>query len=152
MKKLVISLMVVSMLLSGLGFVLLPSVALAAQVQPVAQPETVHFDGGDPDNDHTPIYGPDGQLIYPIYDQGPGPRRAMAIAMASAEDGCLPTPVANGQLRCVGLGREAAYPAGQTNAWGDAYTILQVQIANDAFPQGASGTSGYSGYSGYSGA
>lgn len=62
------------------------------------------------------------------------------------------TPVANGQLRCVGLGREAAYPAGQTNAWGDAYTILQVQIANDAFPQGASGTSGYSGYSGYSGA
>ena len=61
------------------------------------------------------------------------------------------TPVTNGQLRCVGLGREAAYPAGQTNAWGDTYTILQVQIANDAFPQGASGTSGYSGYSGTSG-
>lgn len=38
-----------------------------------------------------------------------------------------------GQVRVVGLGREAAYPAGQTNAWGDAKTIVQVQIANNAF-------------------
>ena len=35
-----------------------------------------------------------------------------------------------GQVRVVGLGREVAYPAGNTNAWGDAYTIVQVQIAN----------------------
>ena len=38
-----------------------------------------------------------------------------------------------GQVRVVGLGREVAYPAGVTNAWGDAYTIVQVQIANNAF-------------------
>ena len=37
---------------------------------------------------------------------------------------------AQGQVKVVGLGREAAFPAGQTNAWGDAYTIVQVQIAN----------------------
>ena len=40
---------------------------------------------------------------------------------------------AQGQVRVVGLGREAAYPAGNTNAWGDAYTIVQVQIANNMF-------------------
>ena len=37
---------------------------------------------------------------------------------------------AQGQVKVVGLGREAAFPAGQTNAWGDAYTIVQIQIAN----------------------
>jgi hypothetical protein len=40
---------------------------------------------------------------------------------------------AQGQVRVVGLGREAAFPAGETNAWGDAYTIVQVKIANNAF-------------------
>lgn len=46
------------------------------------------------------------------------------------------TAVANGsqgQVRVVGLGREAAYPPGETNAWGDAYTIVQVKIANNSF-------------------
>lgn len=38
-----------------------------------------------------------------------------------------------GQVRVVGLGREVAYPAGNTNAWGDAYTIVQVQISNNQF-------------------
>lgn len=38
-----------------------------------------------------------------------------------------------GQVRVVGLGREVAFPAGETNAWGDDYTIVQVQIANDTF-------------------
>jgi hypothetical protein len=38
-----------------------------------------------------------------------------------------------GQVRVVGLGREVAFPAGETNQWGDAYTILQVQIANNSF-------------------
>ena len=38
-----------------------------------------------------------------------------------------------GQVRVVGLGREAAFPAGETNAWGDDYTIVQVQIANNTF-------------------
>lgn len=38
-----------------------------------------------------------------------------------------------GQVRVVGLGREVAYPAGELNAWGDAYTIVQVQIANNTF-------------------
>lgn len=38
-----------------------------------------------------------------------------------------------GQVRVVGLGREVAYPPGETNAWGDAFTIVQVVIANNAF-------------------
>jgi hypothetical protein len=38
-----------------------------------------------------------------------------------------------GQVRVIGLGREVAYPSGSTNAWGDAYTIVQVQICNNAF-------------------
>jgi hypothetical protein len=38
-----------------------------------------------------------------------------------------------GQVRVIGLGREAAYPPGETNAWGDAKTIVQVQIANNTF-------------------
>ena len=48
----------------------------------------------------------------------------------------LATPVATtvqGQVRVVGLGREVAYPTGELNAWGDAYTIVQVQIANNTF-------------------
>ena len=48
----------------------------------------------------------------------------------------LATPVASGaqgQVRVVGLGREVSYPAGATNTWGDAYTIVQVQIANNTF-------------------
>lgn len=44
-----------------------------------------------------------------------------------------------GQVRVVGLGREVAFPAGETNAWGDAKTIVQVQIANNTFvaPKGS---------------
>lgn len=38
-----------------------------------------------------------------------------------------------GQVRVVGLGREVAYPAGSNNAWGDSFTIVQVQIANNTF-------------------
>jgi hypothetical protein len=46
------------------------------------------------------------------------------------------TPVGSGnqgQVRVVGLGREVAFPAGQLNQWGDAYTIVQVQICNNSF-------------------
>jgi len=48
----------------------------------------------------------------------------------------LATPVGTGnqgQVRVVGLGRETAYPAGNTNQWGDAYTIVQVVISNNSF-------------------
>lgn len=38
-----------------------------------------------------------------------------------------------GQVRVVGLGREVSYPSGELNNWGDTYTILQVQIANNTF-------------------
>lgn len=38
-----------------------------------------------------------------------------------------------GQVRVIGLGREIAFPSNSTNAWGDAYTIVQVQICNNAF-------------------
>ena len=40
---------------------------------------------------------------------------------------------AQGQVRVVGLGREVAYPAGNTNQWGDSFTIVQVQISNNQF-------------------
>lgn len=40
------------------------------------------------------------------------------------------TAGAQGQVKVVGLGREVAYPTGELNAWGDANTIVQVQIAN----------------------
>ena len=40
---------------------------------------------------------------------------------------------AQGQVRVVGLGREVSYPAGELNNWGDTYTIVQVQIANNTF-------------------
>jgi hypothetical protein len=46
------------------------------------------------------------------------------------------TPVGSGnlgQVRVVGLGREVAYPSGQLNQWGDAYTIVQVQLSNNTF-------------------
>jgi hypothetical protein len=46
------------------------------------------------------------------------------------------SPVATtvqGQVRVVGLGREVAFPTGELNAWGDTYTIVQVQIANNTF-------------------
>ena len=48
----------------------------------------------------------------------------------------LATPVATtvqGQVRVVGLGREVAFPTGELNAWGDTFTIVQVQIANNTF-------------------
>ena len=37
---------------------------------------------------------------------------------------------AQGQVKVVGLGREVAFPSGNTNAWADTYTIVQVQIAD----------------------
>ena len=43
------------------------------------------------------------------------------------------TPVAagaQGQVKVVGLGRAASFGTGETNAWADANTIVQVQIAN----------------------
>lgn len=50
-----------------------------------------------------------------------------ALAAAAVTSGT------QGQVRVVGLGREVAYPTGELNAWGDAYTIVQVQIANNTF-------------------
>jgi hypothetical protein len=50
-----------------------------------------------------------------------------AIAASAVASG------AQGQVRVIGLGREVAYPAGNTNNWGDTYTIVQVQIANNTF-------------------
>lgn len=40
---------------------------------------------------------------------------------------------AQGQVRVVGLGREVAFPSGELNAWGDTYTIVQVELANNTF-------------------
>jgi hypothetical protein len=40
---------------------------------------------------------------------------------------------AQGQVRVVGLGREVAFPSGELNNWGDTYTIVQVELANNTF-------------------
>ena len=50
-----------------------------------------------------------------------------ALAAAAVTSGV------QGQVRVVGLGREVSYPPGELNAWGDTYTIVQVEIANNAF-------------------
>jgi len=63
------------------------------------------------------------------YTIGVGGAGFSTTALASAEVG---TGV-QGQVRVVGLGREVAFPTGELNAWGDAFTIVQVQIANNAF-------------------
>jgi hypothetical protein len=63
------------------------------------------------------------------YTIGVGGAGFSTTALASTEVG---TGV-QGQVRVVGLGREVAFPTGELNAWGDAYTIVQVQIANNSF-------------------
>ena len=50
-----------------------------------------------------------------------------AIAASAVASG------SQGQVRVVGLGREVAYPSGSLNNWNDAYTIVQVEIANNTF-------------------
>ena len=50
-----------------------------------------------------------------------------ALAASAAASG------AQGQVRVVGLGREVAFPSGELNNWGDTYTIVQVELANNTF-------------------
>ena len=69
------------------------------------------------DATNTPLVG------YSIGNGGAGFSQTALAASAVAAG-------AQGQVKVVGLGRETAYPAGETNAWGDSYTIVQVQIAN----------------------
>ena len=72
------------------------------------------------DATNTPAVG------YSIGNGGAGFSQAALAASAVASG-------AQGQVRVVGLGREVAYPSGSTNQWGDAYTIVQVIIANNSF-------------------
>jgi hypothetical protein len=97
MKKHLSTRLMVIALLSIIVFSLSATAALAAGAEPVAQSEPVRLDGGDPDNDLTPKYGPDGQLIYPIFNQGPAPRRAAARSAGAPKLNCLERPVADGR-------------------------------------------------------
>ena len=72
----------------------------------------------------TPPYSPTGG-----YTIGVGGAGFSTTALAAA----AVTSGSTGQVRVVGLGREVAYPSGELNAWGDDYTIVQVQIANNTF-------------------
>ena len=63
---------------------------------------------------------------YSIGNGGAGFSTTALLATAVSSGG-------QGQVRVVGLGREVAYPAGNTNQWGDTYTIVQVQICNNQF-------------------
>jgi hypothetical protein len=74
----------------------------------------------DFDATNTPVVG------YAIGNGGAGFSQAALEATANASG-------SQGQVRVVGLGREVAYPSGVTNQWGDAYTIVQVTIANNSF-------------------
>jgi hypothetical protein len=74
----------------------------------------------DFDTTNTPVVG------YSIGNGGAGFSQAALEATAN-------TTGTQGQVRVVGLGREVAYPSGETNQWGDAYTIVQVTIANNSF-------------------
>jgi hypothetical protein len=74
----------------------------------------------DFDATNTPAVG------YSIGNGGAGFSQAALEATANSTG-------TQGQVRVVGLGREVAFPAGVTNQWGDAYTIVQVTIANNSF-------------------
>jgi len=63
------------------------------------------------------------------YVIGTGGAGFSTTALAASKN----TSGTQGQVRVIGLGREVAYPAGNTNNWGDTYTIVQVQIANNTF-------------------
>ena len=63
------------------------------------------------------------------YSIGNGGAGFSTTALAASDVGTA----TQGQVRVVGLGREAAFPFGETNQWGDAYTIVQVQISNNQF-------------------
>jgi hypothetical protein len=97
MKKQMFAHLMAIALLSIIAFSISATAALAAPLGPVVQSEPARLDGGDPDNDHTPIYGPDGQLLYPIYDQGPSHLGRAAIYQAFSGSGCLPMPAADGR-------------------------------------------------------
>jgi hypothetical protein len=63
------------------------------------------------------------------YSIGNGGAGFSTTALAASDVGTA----TQGQVRVVGLGREAAFPFGETNQWGDTYTIVQVQISNNQF-------------------
>ena len=94
MKKQLSMRVLVVALMSIVVFSISATAALAAPQAPPVEPQPARLDGGDPDNDHTPIYGPDGELLYPIYDQLPAHFRAGATSLAYST---LPAPAANGR-------------------------------------------------------
>ena len=97
MKKQVCARLIAIASLSILVFSISATAALAAPLGPVVQSEPARLDGGDPDNNHTPIYGPDGRLLYPDYDQGPSRLGGAAIFQLFGRGGCLPMPAADGR-------------------------------------------------------
>jgi hypothetical protein len=97
MKKQVPTHTLITALLSVIVLCVSATAALAAPLAPVVQFEPARLDGGDPDNDHTPIYGPDGQLLYPAYDQGPSRLGRAAMLQVFGRNGCLPVPAADGR-------------------------------------------------------
>ena len=98
-----------------------PALVYEAQVNGSATTAAI---GTQYDFDATP-----GSTVTDGYVIGVGGAGFSTTALAAAPVGAG----AQGQVRVVGLGREVAYPAGELNAWGDDFTIVQVQIANNAF-------------------
>jgi hypothetical protein len=96
-----------------------PAIVYEAQINGSATSAAIGSEY-DFDATNTPAVG------YSIGNGGAGFSQA---ALAATKN----TSGTQGQVRVVGLGREVAYPAGVTNQWGDAYTIVQVIIANNSF-------------------
>jgi len=96
-----------------------PNIVYEAQINGSATSAAIGAEY-DFDATNTPAVG------YSIGNGGAGFSQA---ALAATKN----TSGTQGQVRVVGLGREVAYPAGSTNQWGDAYTIVQVIIANNTF-------------------
>jgi hypothetical protein len=96
-----------------------PNIVYEAQINGSANASSIGKQY-DFDATNTPVVG------YSIGNGGAGFSQAALEATANSTG-------TQGQVRVVGLGREVAFPTGETNQWGDAYTIVQVTIANNSF-------------------
>jgi hypothetical protein len=96
-----------------------PNIVYEAQIRGSATASAIGSQY-DFDATNTPAVG------YSIGNGGAGFSQAALEATANSTG-------TQGQVRVVGLGREVAYPSGVTNQWGDAFTIVQVTIANNSF-------------------
>ncbi len=97
LKKFLTSVLMVAVLSVGVLSISHATPVQATSSEQVLDSKPISLEQGQPDNDHTPVYGPDGQLLYPIYYQQ-RPFLAGALAKTGDDLSCgLPRPVADGR-------------------------------------------------------